>query len=93
MLVSKSRNGWELHTISNDKLSCENYYLEAAADIDKMESNIRQRFGSAMDKEGIMVGWDIWSGTYIMQMPGRGTKSGDDVVRQIYEFLAGDACC
>ena len=41
-------------------------------------------FGSAMDKEVIIVGWDNWSGTYIMQMPGMDTDSSELVIKEIY---------
>ena len=42
MLIAKSENGWELHTISNGKLSCEKYDLDAS-DIDRVESDIRKK--------------------------------------------------
>ena len=89
MILSKSGNGWELHTITNGKLSCENFYLEDADEIDRVERGIRQRFGNAIDEEGIMVTWDNWSGTFIMQMPGKNTETSDDLIKEIYEFLAG----
>ena len=28
MLIAKSKNGWELHTIANGRLSCENDFFE-----------------------------------------------------------------
>ena len=88
MLIAKSKNGWELHTISNGKLSCENFNLESATDIDRVRSNIQQKFGNIIKEEGIIVSWDNWSGTFIMQMPGMNTDSSDFVIREIYEFLA-----
>lgn len=87
MLIEKSKNGWELCTISNDKLSCDNFNLEAT-DIDRVESSILQKFGSIIKEEGIMVSWDNWSGIFIMQMPGINTDSSDFLIREIYEFLA-----
>ena len=88
MLIAKSKNGWELHTISNGKLSCENFNLESATDIDRVRSSIQQKFGNIIKEEGIIVSWDNWSGTFIMQMPGMNTDSSDFVIREIYEFLA-----
>lgn len=91
MLIAKSENGWELHTISNGKLSCEKYDLDATKpDIDRVENDIRQKFGNIIDKEKIMVSWDNWSGIFIMQMPGMITDSSDAVIREIYNFLACD---
>lgn len=89
MLIAKSENGWELHTISNGKLSCEKNDLDAS-DIDRVESDIRKKFGNIIDEERIMVSWDNWSGLFIMQMPGRNTDLSDDIIREIYVFLAGD---
>lgn len=91
MRIAKSENGWELHTIANGKLSCDKFDLDAtAADINRVESNIRQKFGDVIDEEGIMVSWDNWSGIFIMQMPGMNTESSDAVIREIYKFLAGE---
>ncbi len=91
MLIAKSGNGWELHTIGNGKLSCDKFDLDATkTDIDRVESRIHEKFGNIIDEEGIMVGWDNWSGIFIMQMPGVNTDSSDDVIREIYEFLARD---
>jgi len=88
MLIAKSKNGWELHTIANGKLSCEKFTLESKEDIDSVSRSIEQKFGDAMEKEGIFVGWDNWSGTFIMQMPGKNTDSSDLVIREIYEYLS-----
>ncbi len=89
MLIAKSENGWELHTISNGKLSCEKFDLDASkTDIDRIENDIRQKFGSIIAEERIMVSWDNWSGIFIMQMPGMLTDSSDVVIREIYKFLA-----
>lgn len=91
MLIAKSENGWELHTISNGKLSCEKFDLDATKkDIDRVKSYIRQKFGNIIDEEGIMVSWDNWSGIFIMQMPGKNTDSAAGVIREIYKFLACD---
>lgn len=91
MLIAKSENGWELHTINNGKLSCEKFDLDASiSDIDRVESYIRQKFGNKIDEEGIMVSWDNWSGIFIMQMPGMNTDSSNAIIREIYKFLACD---
>ncbi len=87
MLISKSENGWELHTITNGKLSCEKSDLEAT-DVDRVQSTIEQKFGSIIKEERIFVSWDNWSGIFIMQMPGMNTASSDDLIKEIYEFLA-----
>ncbi len=89
MLIAKSENGWELHTIANGRLSCDNFDLETS-DIDWVESRIRQKFGKRLDEEKIMVSWDNWSGIFIMQMPGIDTDSSDALIRKIYKFLACD---
>lgn len=88
MLISKSENGWELHTITNDKLSCDNFSIESSADIDKIEKSILQKFGKRVKEEGVFISWDNWSGIFIMQMPGMNTASSDDLIKEIYEFLA-----
>lgn len=91
MLIAKSENGWELHTIINGKLSCDKFDLDASkADIDRVENDIRQKFGNIIDAEGIIVSWDNWSGTYIMQMPGMDTDSSELVIKEIYKFLSGE---
>lgn len=88
MLIAKSKNGWELHTIEDGKLSCENFCMESSEEIVQVEHLIQQNFGNIMKEEGIIVGWDNWSGTYIMQMPGKNTDSSNEVIREIYESLA-----
>ena len=91
MLIAKSENGWELHTINNGKFSCEKLDLDASiSDIDRVESYIRQKFGNIIDEEGIIVSWDNWSGIFIMQMPDMNTDSSDAIIREIYKFLACD---
>ena len=87
MLIAKSQNGWELHTISNGKLSCENFNLESC-DIDKIESILQQEFGSLIKEEKIIVNWDNWSGIFIMQLAGINSYSSDAVIKEIYEFFA-----
>lgn len=36
VLIAKSKNGWELHTITNDKLSCDNFNL-SSDDIERIK--------------------------------------------------------
>lgn len=86
MLIAKSKNGWELHTIANGKLSCENFNLESDS-IDGVERILQQEFGSTIKEENIMVSWDNWSGIFIMQAVGVNTSSSDAVIKEIYEFL------
>lgn len=90
MLIEKSGTGWELHRISNGKLSCENYSLESSDDIEMVRKRIQQKFGNVIKEEGITVSWDNWSGTFVMQMPGMNTDSSDLVIKEIYEFLSGE---
>ena len=87
MLISKSKNGWELCTITNDKLSCDNFNL-SSDDIDRIKKILQPEFGSSMKREHIMIGYDNWSGVFIMQMPGVNTHSSDDVIKKIYDFLS-----
>lgn len=89
MLIEKSKNGWELCTITNDKLSCDNFNL-SSDDIDRIKEILQPEFGSSMKKEHIMIGYDNWSGVFIMQMPGVQTNSSDDVIKKIYDFLSRD---
>ena len=90
MLIDKSENGWELHRISNGKLSCESYSLESSDDIEMVRNRIQQKFGHVINEEGIIVSWDNWSGTYIMQMPEMDTDSSELVIIEIYKFLSGE---
>lgn len=92
MLIKKSKNGWELCTISNDHLSCDNFNL-SSDDIDRIKQILQPEFGSLMKKEHIMIGYDNWSGVYIMQMPGVKTNSSDDVIKKIYGFLSKSDQC
>ena len=87
MLLGKSKNGWELHTIANGHLSCENSNL-LPDDIDVIEQILRPKFVDIMKKEDIMVSYDNWSGVFIMQNVGMKTGSSDTVIKEIYEFLA-----
>ena len=88
MLMAKSENGWELHTIGNGKLSCEKFNLDVTTtEIERVKSSIQQKFGKIIDEEGIMVSWDNWSGIFIMQMPGMNTDSSDVLIKEIYKFL------
>ena len=86
MLYKKSENGWELCTIANGHLSCDNFDLKVD-DIDKVENVLRPKFGEIMKKEHIMVSYDNWSGIFIMQMPGFSTDSSDDIINEIFVYL------
>lgn len=88
MLVMKSKNGWQLQTIANGHLSCENFDL-VPDDIDRIKQLILPEFGYLMKKEHIMVSYDNSSGIFIMQMPGVDTDSSDNVIKEIYNFLSG----
>lgn len=87
MLIAKSEKGWELHTIANGKLSCENFNLESDS-IDRIERIIWQEFGSIIKEENIMVSWDNWSGLFVMQSVGVNSSSSDAVIKEIYNFFA-----
>ena len=87
MVISKSNNGWELYTIANGHLSCENFELDSG-DIDKIEEILKPEFENVMKSEHIIVAYDNWSGVFIMQSPGFKTGHADEVIRKIYEFLA-----
>lgn len=87
MLYHKSENGWELDTIANDHLSCDNFYLKPEH-IDRIEQMLQLKFGDKMKKEHIMVSYDNWSGVFIMQIPGFNTDSSDNVIKEIYKFLS-----
>lgn len=50
VLEHKSKSGWELNTMANERLSCDNFDLETS-DIDWVESRIRQKFGKRLDEE------------------------------------------
>ena len=89
MLLDKSKNGWELRTIANGHLSCENDKL-LPNDIDRIKKVLKPKFMDIMKKEHIMVSYDNWSGVFIMQSVGIKTGSADIVIKEIYEFLANE---
>lgn len=86
MLIDKSKNGWELHTIANGHFSCENSNL-LDNDIDRVEQLLQSKFADIMKKEHITVSYDNWSGVYIMQNIGIKTGLSDTIIKEIYEFL------
>lgn len=92
MVSEKSNNGWELHTIANGRLSCEHFIL-MPGDIEHIEKALQPEFESSMKNEHIMIGYDNWSGVFIMQMPGAQTNSSDDVIKKIYDFLSKADLC
>lgn len=87
MLLAKSNSGWELHTIANGRLSCEHFNL-MPDDIERVEKMLQPEFESAMKNEHIIIGYDNWSGVFIMQNAGKETNSSDDVIKKIYDFLS-----
>lgn len=87
MHYQKNENGWELCTLANGHLSCDNFNL-TADDIDRVEELLRPKYGKIMKKEHIMVSYDNWSGIFIMQMPGCKTDTSDDIINEIYAFLS-----
>ena len=86
-IISKSNNGWELHTVANGSLSCENSKLDSN-DIDVVEKMILPEFGERMKKEHVYVSWDNWSGVFIMALPGLNTDTSDKLIKEIFERLA-----
>ena len=86
-IISKSDNGWELHTVANGSLSCENSKLDSN-DIDVVEKMILPEFGERMKKEHVFVSWDNWSGVFIMALPGLNTDKSDKLIKEIFERLA-----
>ena len=87
-IISKSDNGWELHTVANGSLSCENSKLDSN-DIDVVEKMILPEFGERMKKELVYVSWDNWSGVFIMALPGLNTDNSDKLIKEIFERLEG----
>lgn len=87
MILAKSNNGWELHTIANGRLSCEHFNL-MPDDIERIEKMLQPEFENSMKNEHIMISYDNWSGVFIMQMPSYQTCSSDDVIKKIYTFLS-----
>lgn len=92
MLLEKSNNGWELHTITNGRLSCEHFNL-MPDDIERIEKILQPEFESSMKNEHIIISYDNWSGVFIMQLPGVETYSSDDVIKKIYDFLSNSDLC
>ena len=86
-IISKSNNGWELHTVANGSLSCENSKLDSK-DIDVVEKMILPEFGERMKKEHVFISWDCWSGVFIMALPGSNTDNSDKLIKEIFERLA-----
>ena len=85
-IISKSNNGWELHTVANGSLSCDNSKLDSN-DIDIVEKMILPEFGKRMKKEHVFVSWDNWSGVFIMALPGLNTDNSDKLIKEIFEWL------
>ena len=85
-ILSKSDNGWELHTISDGSLSCENSKLDSD-DIANVEKMILPEYGERMKKEHVFVSWDNWSGVFIMHIPGKQTNNSDKLIKEIYKRL------
>ena len=86
-IISKSNNGWELHTVANGSLSCENSKLDSN-DIEIVEKMIQPECGERMKKEHVFVSWDNWSGVFIMALPGLNTDKSDKLIKEIFERLA-----
>ena len=87
MIHKKSENGWELSTIANGHLSCDNSVL-TAEDIDRVEKLLMPEYGEIMEKEHIIVSYDNWSGVFIMQMNGFSTDSSDEIIKEIFVYLS-----
>ena len=87
MLYKKSENGWELCTIANGHLSCDNPTLKAD-DIDSVEKLLMAKFGESMENEHIIVSYDNWSGVFVMQMTGFNTDSSDEIINGIFVYLS-----
>ena len=87
MLYKKSENGWILCTIANGHLSCDNFILKAD-DTDRVEKLLMTKYGEIMKKEHIIVGYDNWSGVFIMQMHGFSTDSSDKIINEIFVYLS-----
>ena len=86
-IISKSNNGWELHTVADGSLSCDNSKL-SSDDIEIVEKMIMPEFGERMKKEHVFVSWDNWSGVFIMALPGLNTDDSDKLITEIFERLA-----
>ncbi len=92
MILAKSNNGWELHTIENGRLSCEHFNL-TPDDIERIEKILQPEFENSMKNEQIIISYDNWSGVFIMQMSRDKTYSSDDVIKKIYDFLSNSDLC
>ena len=86
-IISKSDNGWKLHTVANGSLSCENSKLDSN-DIDVVEKMIQPEYGERMKKEHVFVSWDNCAGVFIMALPGLNTDKSDKLIKEIFERLA-----
>lgn len=85
--VVKSVNGWELATIADGSLSCENINL-GSDDIRKIEEILKPGFSEKMKKYHVYISYDNWSGVYIMHLPGLKSRKGDALIKEIYAFLS-----
>lgn len=90
---------WALTTLREEKLSCDNFELEAEQ-IPDLLSRLQSEFyveydtgASGLDviamnflieREKVKVGWDNWSGVYIMA----DNVSANAVVEKVYNFLS-----
>lgn len=87
MFRQKSDNGWELCVLANGHLSCDNSNL-SHDDVNVVERILAPKYGDLMKKEHITVGYDNWSGVFIMQTPGTYAKCSDAAIKRIYFFLS-----
>lgn len=93
---------WKLCKIANGNYSCDNSELESK-NIINVITHLQERFNIEYDNrfaasldgvymdariagEKMTIGWDCWSGVFIMPK----NKSGNSVVKAVFEFLEQD---
>lgn len=81
------KSEWKLNTMANGHLSCDNFNLQPDA-IDHINNILKPDFETLMKKEKVIIGYDNWSGVFIMQMPGFQTDTSDDLIKNIHSFLS-----
>ena len=81
--------GWELITVGNGKISCDNFDKDCS-DIDEIKRLLKSRFGNQIEEEHIMISYDCWSGVFIMLNVGfHNVESSNKLIGNIYEYLKG----
>ena len=86
--ISKNKNGWVLHTITDGSLACDNDKISKEEFV-VIEKSILSEFEDRMKKEHVIIDWDEWSGYIITRVFWeKKTEKSDELIKEIYEYLS-----